>query len=73
MVRTNSLGSIVEPTKNAQPSSVTKPNDFVISVNMKSTDRIRSSYSSILCCMITTTLVATGVGIAIWYSVTEIS
>lgn len=73
MVRTNSLGSIVEPTKNAQSSSVTKPNDVVISVNMKSSDRIRSNYSAILCCVITTTLVATGVGIAIWYSVTEIS
>ena len=73
MVRTNSLGSIVEPTKNAQSSSVTKTNDVVISVNMKSSDRIRSNYSAILCCIITTTLVATGVGIAIWYSVTEIS
>ena len=73
MVRTNSLGSIVEPTKNAQSSSVTKTNDVVISVNMKSSDRIRSNYSAILCCVITTTLVATGVGIAIWYSVTEIN
>ncbi len=72
MVRTNSLGSIVEPTKNAQSSSVTKTNDVVIGVNMKSSDRIRSNYSAILCCAITTTLVATGVGIAIWYSVTEI-
>lgn len=73
MVRTNSLGSIVEPTKNVKPNSVTKPNDVVISVNMKSSDRIRSNYSAILCCMITTALVATGVGIAIWYSFSEIS
>lgn len=73
MVRTNSLGSIVEPTKTLQTSSVTKPNDVIINVNKKSSDRIRSNYSAILCCVITTTLVGLGVGIAIWYSLTEIS
>lgn len=73
MTRTNSLGSIAEPTKTSKSISVSKPNDVVISVNMKSSDRVRSSYSAILCCLITTTLVGVGVGIAIWYSVTEIS
>ena len=73
MVRTNSLGSIVEPTQTSKYGSVTKPNDVVINVNMRSTDRIRSNYSAILCCGITTILVGVGVGIAIWYSVTEIS
>ncbi len=73
MVRTNSLGSIVEPTKTSKSTSVTKPNDVVINVNMKTSDRIRSNYSAMLCCGITTILVGVGVGIAIWYSVTEIS
>ena len=70
MVRTNSLGSIVEPTN--VKIAPTK-NDVVIHVNMKSSDRIMSNYSSILCCCITTTLVSIGVGISIWYSVTEIN
>lgn len=72
MVRTNSLGSIVEPTKTLNSSSATKPKDVVINVNMKTSDRIRSNYSAFLCCGITTLLVGVGVGIAIWYSVTEI-
>tara|TARA_B100000214_G_scaffold370223_1_gene344506 strand:- start:628 stop:849 length:222 start_codon:yes stop_codon:yes gene_type:complete len=73
MVRGNSLGSIVEPQLPLKNKPETNPKDIVIEVNQKTIDKIRANGSAIMCCAITTVLVGVGVGIAIWYAVTEIN
>jgi hypothetical protein len=76
MTKTNSFGGGLTSTpqnSQKQPSQKYPPSqEVVINVNPKAVDRIISNYSSILCCLITTSLVGLGVGISIWYSVTEI-
>ena len=71
MTKGNSLGSLVEPTSTMKKNFVTQK-DIEITVNPKGVDRIKANSSSIACCLITTVLVGIGVGIAIWYAVTEV-
>jgi len=73
MVKGNSLGSVGENVQVKKPTPVNVQNkDVVVKINERTVDKIRSKSSSILCCVVTTILVGVGIGISIWYAVTEV-
>lgn len=73
MVKSDQFGSTAEKKKpNVPPVPLTKPGDVVVKINERVIDKTRANSSAITCCVITTILVGMGVGIAIWYAVTEI-
>ena len=73
MVKSDQLGSVSGNKKsNVTPVTSTRPGDVVVKINERAIDKTRENSSAITCCVITTILVGMGVGIAIWYAVTEI-
>tara|TARA_B100001057_G_C22633589_1_gene865353 strand:+ start:180 stop:410 length:231 start_codon:yes stop_codon:yes gene_type:complete len=76
MTKGGSLGSFSTSTTNTPriPNTVVRDGDapVMIEVNPSLTDKIRYNQSTILCCVLTTLLVGSGVGIAIWYAIVEI-
>ena len=72
MTRGNSLGGISLGPAPPQRAPKVSTTEVVVKVNDSHVDKIRHKGSAILCCCVTTTLVAVGVGISIWYAVSEI-
>lgn len=73
MVKGNSLGSVGENTQVKKPTPVNvQTKDVVVKINERTVDKLRAKSSSILCCVITTILVGVGIGISVWYAVTEV-
>ena len=78
MTKVTSLGRIsssVDATSSSRPPTIVAPpkeDSVKIVVNPSLTDKVAYNQSSILCCILTTLLVGSGVGIAIWYAIVEI-
>ena len=79
MTKGSSLGSITSNTRQQTiptlPTTVVRGKEgepVIIEVNPSLVDKIRYNQSSILCCILTTILVGSGIGIAIWYAIVEI-
>lgn len=74
MTKSNNLGSVSSERKPVSnlTTVTTKTEEVKVVINERPYDKARANSSGIVCCVVTTVLIGLGVGISIWYAVTEL-
>ena len=74
MTKSNNLGSVSSERKPVSnlTTVATKTEEVKVVINEKPSDKVRANSSGIVCCVVTTALIGLGVGISIWYAITEL-
>lgn len=74
MTKSNNLGSVSNERKPISnlTTVTTKTDEIKVVINERTVDKARANSSGILCCVVTTALIGLGVGISIWYAITEL-